>query len=97
MAKPGLGGRHQSIATILRRRAAAGEPCWICGRPIDTRPESEGGPPARSRWSFSVDHLTPRSKGGTSTLANSAPAHYGCNSRRGDGPKRRKTWRPRRW
>jgi 5-methylcytosine-specific restriction endonuclease McrA len=32
----------------------------------------------------SADHLTPRSKGGTDTLANLRPAHHGCNSLRGD-------------
>lgn len=96
MAKPGLGHRHQIIAVIIRKRAAGGEPCWLCGREIDTRPEKDGGPPPRTRWSFSVDHVDPRSKGGKTTLTNARPAHYGCNSRRGNGT-RRKTWRPRRW
>ncbi|MFI0484875.1 HNH endonuclease [Actinomadura sp. 9N215] len=97
MAKPGLGARHQAIAAIIRKRAAAGEPCHLCGQPIDTRPPEQGGPAPRTRWSFSLDHITPRSKGGQSTLANARPSHYGCNSRRGNGSSNRKTWRPRRW
>ncbi|WP_369125145.1 HNH endonuclease [Cryobacterium sp. 10S3] len=31
-----------------------------------------------------MDHLLPRSKGGTWDRANLAPAHYGCNSGRGN-------------
>lgn len=91
MAKPGLGGRHQAIAKIVRKQVEKGEPCHICEAPIDLTV------PPRTRWSFSVDHITPRSKGGPSTLANALPAHYGCNSRRGNGTSKRKTWKPRRW
>lgn len=100
MAKPGLGARHVAIAAILRKQAAAGTPCHLCGQAIDTRPPNAGGPEPRTRWAFSVDHLIPRSKGGASTLANSAPAHHGCNSSRGNGDNARRTrkaWRPRRW
>lgn len=95
MAKPGLGARHQAIAVIVRRRVRQGAPCWLCGLPIDL----EAAP--RTRWSFSVDHVTPRSKGGQTTLANARPAHYGCNSGRGNrtpgAPSTRRAWRPRRW
>lgn len=97
MAKPGLGYRHQTIAAIIRRRATAGEPCYLCGQPIDTRPEKDGGPPPRSRWAFSADHINPRSKGGANVLANYRPMHYGCNSSRGNGTPKRKRWRPRQW
>lgn len=101
MSKPGLGHRHRTIVAILRKQAAAGEPCWICNRPIDTRLPEDGGPPGRSRWAFSADHLRPRAKGGQTTLANYAPAHYGCNSSRGDGTRKTKTKRKtrgiRRW
>ncbi len=34
----------------------------------------------------SVDHLTPRSRGGTDELSNLALAHQGCNARRGNRP-----------
>lgn len=99
MAKPGLGSRHQTIAAIIRKRAAAGEPCYLCGHPIDVRPERDGGPPPRTRWSFSAHHITERNRGGHTTLANYAPAHLGCNASHGDGSSKRtrKKWRPRRW
>lgn len=99
MAKPGLGSRHQAIAVIVRRRAAKGEPCYLCGQIIDTRPEKDGGPPPRSTWSFSAHHITERNNGGQTVLSNYAPAHYGCNARHGDGTTRRKhkAWKPRRW
>ena len=93
MSKPGLGHRHQTIARILRAAAAAGEPCHLCGKPIDTRPEAEGGPRPRSTWAFAADHLRSRAKGGQTVLSNYAPAHYGCNSgkREGGRGKDRKT------
>lgn len=67
------------------------EPCWICGHPIDW------DAPPRSRRSFSVDHVTPRSKGGDPyALSNLRTAHYGCNASKGNGTKRmRKAPRPR--
>lgn len=95
MAKPGLNGRWLTIAAIVRAQAARGEPCWICRLPIDTRTPEQGGPPLRSRWSFSADHLKARSRGGECSLANTLPAHYGCNSKRGNGTG--KAWRARRW
>jgi 5-methylcytosine-specific restriction endonuclease McrA len=99
MAKPGLSGRWLAITRLVRQQVQQGAPCWICQLPIDLRPPTEGGPEPRSRWAFSVDHVTPRSRGGQSTLANARPAHYGCNSRRGNGTSssQRTTWRPRRW
>ena len=41
--------------------------CHLCGAP----------------GAESVDHLIPRSKGGTNDLRNLAPAHISCNARRG--------------
>lgn len=53
-----------------RVREIYGETCWICGRQI-----LEG---------FSVDHVIPRSRGGTDEIENLRPAHGLCNSRRGN-------------
>lgn len=98
MAKPGLGSRHQAIARIIRKQVEQGRPCWWCGEAIDL------DLPARHPLSFSVDHVVERRAGGESTLANSAPAHYGrCNSARSNRKRRRPgqplagAWRPRRW
>lgn len=60
--------------------------CAICGQPLDHTA------PPRTRWSPTVDHIVPRSQGGSILdPKNLRPAHYGCNSRRKDGqPRRRK-------
>jgi 5-methylcytosine-specific restriction endonuclease McrA len=41
--------------------------CHICGRPGAT----------------SVDHITPKAKGGTDHMTNLAAAHIACNSQKG--------------
>lgn len=80
--RPGRSG-----AAWLKARKAVLEHathCAICGRPLV--PDA----PARSRWSSSVDHITPLSKGGHPHAIDGLRAtHYGCNSRRGDGTKRK--------
>jgi len=48
-----------------------GKPCALCGLPIN-------------RDDFSIDHIVPRSKGGTNRLINLQPAHIECNSRKAD-------------
>lgn len=45
-----------------------GDTCHLCGRPGAT----------------TADHITPRSRGGSHSLANLRPAHGSCNSARGD-------------
>ncbi len=57
-----------------------GSVCWLCHQPIDlTVPRTQPG-------GLSVDHVTPRSKGGTDDLWNLRPAHRSCNVRRQDKP-----------
>lgn len=55
-----------------------GSDCHLCRTPIrfGLRRWHPKGP--------SMDHVIPRSKGGTWDLANLRPAHYGCNSGRRD-------------
>jgi 5-methylcytosine-specific restriction endonuclease McrA len=55
-----------------------GEPCWICHEPIDW----SAAP--RTPRSYSTDHVTPTSHGGTDAMSNLRTAHYGCNSSRGN-------------
>lgn len=50
--------------------AVKGTTCHLCRRP----------------GADTADHLIPRSKGGTDSLDNRAPAHHACNSARGDLP-----------
>lgn len=51
--------------------------CWLCGDVID--PTMTIGP-----WRATIDHLVPRSRGGTSDLGNLRLAHRRCNNRRGN-------------
>jgi hypothetical protein len=82
------------LAEVVRKQSkAAGEPCWICRQPI------EWDAPPRSPKSFSADHLEPIARGGQviPALSGVAPAHYGCNSRRGDGTRIRNAGRAWGW
>lgn len=54
-------------------RAEFGYLCHLCGLEIE-----EGD--------YSVDHVVPRSKGGSNSLENLRPAHQLCNSTRRDRP-----------
>lgn len=63
-------------------RDTYGTTCYLCREPIDM------AAPPRTRRAFSVDHLTPRSKGGSNDLPNLRPAHFGCNASRGNRPIR---------
>ena len=79
-----MGNTRWAGKTVARAReeviSAYGTVCWLCGQPIDLTASrmSPGG--------FSVDHVVPRSKGGTHDLANLRPAHRRCNTRRQDKP-----------
>lgn len=68
MAASVWGGRRVQALTRLVL-ATKGRTCHLCGLTGAT----------------TADHVTPRSKGGAVwDLANLEPAHYGCNSARGD-------------
>lgn len=46
--------------------------CGICGKPIASYREC------------TVDHITPKARGGATTLANCQLAHFYCNQKKGD-------------
>lgn len=52
--------------------------CWLCGGEIDP------AAPATSPLRATVDHLVPRSRGGSSETRNLRLAHRRCNVRRGN-------------
>ena len=53
--------------------------CMLCGEPADASAD-----PQRGDWSPTLDHIIPRSKGGTHDASNLRTAHRWCNSVRGD-------------
>lgn len=55
--------------------------CHLCGEPTLQQWE-----PSNREQSPSVDHIIPRSHGGTDDLDNLATAHFGCNARRSNKP-----------
>lgn len=84
MASPGLNGhRYRQLREHVKSTQNI---CWICGDPI----------PRDVQWpdplSFSLDHVAPRQQ--RPDLAhdprNAKAAHLGCNSRRGNGSRRRR-------
>lgn len=64
----------QSVRLAVMRRD--GWVCHLCGKQIPKRPFKN------RRQDGTVDHLVPRSKGGSDEMSNLAAAHHGCNSRR---------------
>lgn len=70
--------------TMSQLVARYGAICWLCHEPLDLT----------LRWPTpmypSFDHVVPRALGGGHELANLRPAHWICNSVRGDGTKPRR-------
>lgn len=84
-----LSGRARQA--LLAEIAPPGSTCWLCDEPIEhgLRRWHPRGP--------SMDHVLPRSEGGTWDRANLRPAHYGCNSRRQADPAPNTGPRSRDW
>lgn len=85
-------GRDYAWRKVRARVLDGAQTCYLCGRPLDWNA------PPRSPLSPSVDHRLPvsRTRGlderTRRELANDpaglVPAHFGCNSRRGNGRQR---------
>jgi 5-methylcytosine-specific restriction endonuclease McrA len=78
---------RRARAAIIHR-VENGEPCHICGQPIDLqlRTPHDG--------SLEVDHGTARSQGGAMyDPANHWPTHRRCNRDKGDGTRKRQPHR----
>ncbi|MFF9270438.1 HNH endonuclease [Streptomyces rochei] len=64
---------------LCAQQRALGLPCWICGHDIDPSLDP------RDPWSWTLDHATPLSRGGSLLdPANARSAHRRCNSARGN-------------
>lgn len=77
-AVTGCAGRRKRQEFAALR--AATNRCALCGglmAPVDIKP-----PDRRAR---TIDHIRPRSKGGTHDMTNVRVVHFGCNQRRGNG------------
>lgn len=77
---PGKGRAWDRERTAYRARCqAANATCWLCRGLIQYDAEP------RTPLSFSVDHVDPTSLGGDVMRQDLwRPAHYGCNSSRGN-------------
>ena len=53
--------------------------CWLCEESVDPSLSGTG-----SEWRASLDHVVPRSKGGSNDPANLKLAHVWCNTMRND-------------
>lgn len=83
---------RKRTAAAIRSRVFAGEPCALCGRPIDlTLPQTyvdpKDGKVKRAPWSLEIDEIIPVSKGGLPYGANCQPSHRICNQRAGNKTK----------
>ena len=66
--------RRAGRDALVRRVRALGQPCWICGLPIDATL------PAGHPLAFELDELVPVSKGGSPIdFDNCRGAHRSCN------------------
>ena len=91
MPKPNERKANGSQWRAIRKRwKAIGAPCALCGRPIDyslgmvTDPRT--GRKRPHPMSFVVDHIDTLHDGGAVyDFANTQPAHWICNARKGDG------------
>lgn len=63
---------------LEKLRALHGDDCWWCFKPINFDAE------ARKSQRPSIEHLQPKSKGGTNALDNLRLCHPGCNKQLAD-------------
>lgn len=80
--------KRVSTVNAIRSRVLAGEPCALCGLPIDlslpqTYVDPRDGKRKRAPWSLEVDEIVPISQGGLPYGENCQPAHRICNQRAG--------------
>ncbi len=65
--------------------------CGLCGEKIKINSETAKNTKTSNHWSFSWDHILPKSLGGETSLKNLQPAHKICNNHKGNGQTTCKT------
>lgn len=80
---------YEENRAAIYRRVRLGEPCALCGQPIDLDAPQwimRDGRRVRAPWSLEVDHIQTLAHGGSATdQENTQPAHRICNQRKGAG------------
>ena len=80
--------RHGAAGSLWRRNLLArladrdGPDCGICGELVDLTLKSGS---MGSEYGPSIDHVIPRSRGGSDDLSNLRLTHWVCNRKRGAG------------
>lgn len=57
-----------------------GNKCWLCGNNIDLTLDKD------HPLALSIDHIVPKSRGGSNSLYNMAASHRVCNETKSDKP-----------
>lgn len=76
------------MANRLLERDGPG--CWLCGGPMPD-------PPKRANKRRTIEHLVPRSKGGTDDWGNLVVCHQHCNHHLADRPREKKLAMREKW
>ena len=84
---------------IISRWRAIGDPCHLCGKPIDYSlgmvVDKRTGKKRMHPMAFVVDEIVPVAQGGDPLqFSNTQPAHWVCNARKGDGRPKAPTDKP---
>lgn len=64
-------GRRDTVYKMLGKKNDGCVPCFVCGRHVKEKHAT-------------LEHVIPRSKGGTDDMDNLSISHNACNARRGN-------------
>lgn len=75
---------------MAKLHARDGPDCWLCKHPIPAAPKKQGR-------RASIEHLCPRSLGGSDALDNLVLCHQSCNRHLADRPVEQKRKMREKW